>query len=62
MAFEPDFEEDSTSSVRKQRRQNEDRKRMAYRRAIEDYRETQALQQQICDFPELTSPFGQRLH
>lgn len=40
-------------SVRKQRRLEEDKKRMAYRRAIEDYRESQALQAQMSDFPEL---------
>lgn len=62
MAFDPDYEDDSTSSVRKQRRQKEDRRRMAYRRAIEDYRESQALQMQVCDFPELMSPASQRLH
>lgn len=53
MAFDADFEEGATS-VRKQRRQKEDRKRMAYRRAIEEYRESQALHAQVCDFPELT--------
>lgn len=52
MAFDSDFEDGSTS-VRKQRRQNEDRKRMAYRRAIETYRESQALHAQVCDFPEI---------
>ena len=52
MAFDSDFEDGSTS-VRKQRRQNEDRKRMAYRRAIEEYRESQALQAQVCDFPDI---------
>lgn len=41
------------TSLRKQRRMEEDKKRMAYRRAIEDYREQQALQAQFCDFPEL---------
>ncbi len=49
-----DQTEDNTSSVRKQRRLQEDRKRMAYRRAIEQYRESQALHAQVCDFPELT--------
>ncbi|MBL4835854.1 MAG: hypothetical protein JKY26_18035 [Pseudomonas sp.] len=53
MAFDADFE-DGTTSARKQRRQNEDRKRMAYRRAIEEYRESQALQAQVCDFPEIS--------
>lgn len=50
-------------SVRKQRRLEEDKKRMAYRRAIEDYRESQALQAQMSDFPELLgqtsrTPYG----
>lgn len=53
MSFDSDFE-DGSSSVRKQRRQKEDRKRMAYRRAIEEYRESQALHAQVCDFPEIT--------
>tara|TARA_R110001599_G_scaffold1454_4_gene7041 strand:- start:16908 stop:17255 length:348 start_codon:yes stop_codon:yes gene_type:complete len=52
MAFDADYE-DGNTSVRKQRRQNEDRKRMAYRRAIEEYRESQALHAQVCDFPDI---------
>ncbi len=46
MAFDPDFAGDthSASSERRERRRQEDKKRMAYRRAIEDYRESQALQ------------------
>ena len=31
----------------------QDRQRMAYRRAIEDYRDSQALHAAVCDFPEL---------
>ena len=47
MAFDPDFAGDthSASSERRERRRQEDKKRMAYRRAIEDYRESQALQE-----------------
>ena len=52
MDYEAALNEDS-SNPRKQRRQMEERKRMAFRRAIEDYRESQALQAQFCDFPEL---------
>ena len=55
MAFDPDFAGDthSASSERRERRRQEDKKRMAYRRAIEDYRESQALQASFSDFPEL---------
>lgn len=53
MAFIPDFAGESTKSVRNERRRQEDKRRMAYRRAIEDYREAQALQAQLGDFPEL---------
>lgn len=45
----------SVNSVRNERRRQEDKKRMAYRRAIENYREAQALLEQLDDFPELTS-------
>lgn len=55
MAFDADFE-DGTTSARKQRRQKEDRKRMAYRRAIEEYRESQALHAEVCDFPDISTP------
>ena len=55
MAFDPDFAGDthSASSERRERRRQEDKKRMAYRRAIEAYRESQALQASFSDFPEL---------
>ena len=43
MTFDQDNLDDSTSNLRKQRRQQEDKKRMAYRRAIEEYRESKAL-------------------
>lgn len=45
---------DSTSNLRREKRRNEDRKRMAYRRAIEEYRESQALHQLVCDYPDLS--------
>ncbi|TVP87637.1 MAG: transcriptional regulator [Pseudomonadaceae bacterium] len=51
---------DAQPNLRKQRRQQEDKKRMAYRRAIEDYRDSQALQAQMTDFPELLGQ-GMRL-
>ncbi|MCL5043476.1 MAG: hypothetical protein M1440_13735 [Gammaproteobacteria bacterium] len=54
--MQEDSQEDTRNavvSVRKQRRLEEDKKRMAYRRAIEDYRDSQALQAQMTDFPEL---------
>ncbi|PAU86955.1 hypothetical protein CK507_12645 [Pseudomonas sp. WN033] len=54
MAFDPDYRSDtSTSNLRRERRREEDKKRMAYRRAIEDYRDSQALHAQVCDYPEL---------
>ena len=53
MAFVPDFAGESAKSVRNERRRQEDKRRMAYRRAIEDYREAQALRAQLGDFPEL---------
>lgn len=53
MTFQPDSATDSTSTLRRQRRLEEDKKRMAYRRAIEDYRDSQVLHQQVCDFHDL---------
>lgn len=53
MAFYPDNATDSTSSVRRQRRLEQDKKRMAYRRAIEDYRDSQILHERLCDFHDL---------
>ena len=44
--------EDSNSSV-KTRRQQEDQRRMAVRRAIEDRCDQRQLQQSISDYPEL---------
>lgn len=53
MAFIPNFTGESVKSVRNERRRLDDKRRMAYRRAIEDYREAQALDAQLGDFPEL---------
>lgn len=53
MAFIPNFAGESVKSVRNERRRLDDKRRMAYRRAIEDYREAQALDAQLVDFPEL---------
>jgi len=44
--------EDSNSTV-KTRRQQEDQRRMAFRRAIEDRCEQRQLLQSITDYPEL---------
>lgn len=44
--------EDSNSSV-KTRRQQEDQRRMAFRRAIEDRCDQRQLLQSITDYPEL---------
>lgn len=52
MAFIPDSAGESVKNVRNERRRQQDKKRMAYRRAIEDYREEQALRAQVGDFPE----------
>lgn len=54
MTFDQDEQQDTGNNVRKQRRQQEDKKRMAYRRAIEDYQESKALQALVHDFPDLT--------
>lgn len=64
MTFDQDNLDDSTSNLRKQRRQQEDKKRMAYRRAIEEYRESKALHALVCDFPDLVASAQQqqRLH
>lgn len=44
---------------RKARAKLEDKRRMAWRRAVESYNETRRLQQELSDFPELAGePFG----
>ena len=40
MSYNQEMSDESTGNVRRQRRQQEDRKRMGYRRAIEQYRES----------------------
>lgn len=63
MTFDQDNLDDASGSLRKQKRQQEDKKRMAYRRAIEDYQESKALHALVCDFPDLTgTAHHQRLH
>ncbi len=41
------------NSASKTRRQQEDQRRMAYRRAIEDLTEQRRLQAELADFPDL---------
>lgn len=55
MSYDPEDSIDSTSNPRREKRRLEDRKRMAYRRAIEDYRESRALHQLVCDYPDLSN-------
>ncbi|CAD5107173.1 PA3496 family putative envelope integrity protein [Zestomonas carbonaria] len=43
------------SSAAKTRRQQEDLRRMAFRRAIEAYAEQRQLQQELADYPELVA-------
>jgi len=53
--LDPAFDdEQSSNSARRARRREQDRQRMAYRRAIEDYRDSQALHAAVCDFPDLS--------
>lgn len=47
--------DDSSHSPARKRRDLEDRKRMAYRRAIEDFSERRRLNYEIHDYPELTA-------
>lgn len=56
MAYDLDSafdDEQSGNSARRAKRREQDKQRMAYRRAIEDYRDSQALHAAVCDFPEL---------
>ncbi|UAW98378.1 transcriptional regulator [Halopseudomonas nanhaiensis] len=56
MAYELDTafdDEQGPNNARRARRREQDRQRMAYRRAIEDYRDSQALHAAVCDFPDL---------
>lgn len=43
------------SSAAKTRRQLEDQRRMAYRRAIEDFTEERRLQLELSDYPDLVA-------
>ncbi|UVJ44011.1 hypothetical protein NVV94_26455 [Pseudomonas sp. LS1212] len=45
----------SQQSTSKTRRQQEDQRRMEFRRAIESYSEQRQLLQEIADYPELQS-------
>ncbi|RJG12801.1 transcriptional regulator [Pseudomonas cavernicola] len=53
MARYVDDSQQYVSTATKTRRQQEDQRRMAYRRAIEDFAEQRRLQQELLDFPEL---------
>ncbi|MBC9248716.1 hypothetical protein A9179_00360 [Pseudomonas alcaligenes] len=44
---------DQQHSASRNRRQQEDLRRMQFRRAIEDYSENRRLNQEIADFPEM---------
>ena len=46
--------DESSHSPARKRRDMQDRKRMEYRRAIEEFSERRRLNYQIDDFPELT--------
>ncbi len=46
---------DQQHSASRNRRQQEDLRRMQFRRAIEDYSEQRRLNQQVADFPELVA-------
>ncbi len=59
MALEAEFDSEISSNPRREKRRQEDKRRMAYRRAIEDYRESQALHALVADFPELSGFLGQ---
>lgn len=49
----PRFDEDLQTTDAKARRKLLDQRRMACRRAIEDYADQRELQQRISDYPEL---------
>lgn len=61
MAFNSVLTGDSTKHVRNERRRQEDKRRMAFRRAIEDYREAQALREQLGESAEPTAAREARL-
>lgn len=45
--------EDGTNPSAKTRKQQEDQRRMAFRRAIESYSDERRLNQEIADYPDL---------
>jgi hypothetical protein len=45
--------DDGTNSSAKTRKQQEDHRRMAFRRAIESYSDERRLHQEIADYPDL---------
>ncbi|MDO9322598.1 MAG: transcriptional regulator [Pseudomonas sp.] len=47
--------DDASHSPARKRRDLEDRKRMEYRRAIEDFSERRRLNYEILDYPELVA-------
>lgn len=47
-----DFDNKPADNTRKEKRRQEDKRLMAYRRAIEDYRESRALHELVCDYPD----------
>jgi hypothetical protein len=49
---------DQQQSASRTRRQQEDLRRMRFRRAIEDYSEQRRLNQEVSDFPELGAMGG----
>lgn len=53
MAFKKGLAGTPARSVRNEQRRQDDKRRMAFRRAIEDFREAQALQAELGDYPEL---------
>jgi transcription elongation GreA/GreB family factor len=53
MTFNSGLAGKSAKRLREEQRQRQDKRRMAFRRAIEDYREAQALQEQLGEYPEI---------
>lgn len=52
--------DDSPNSATKTRRQQEDQRRMEFRRAIESYSEARRLNQELCDYLDsATNPLWQ---
>jgi hypothetical protein len=49
------YDDSQQSSTVKTRRQQEDQRRMEFRRAIESYSEARRLNQELCDYEERVS-------